>query len=368
MSTFAVTVERVLIQPHPNADKLELAQIGDYQAIVGKNQYKTGDLVAYIPEQAIVPQKLLREMGLEGRLSGKGKNRVKAVRLRGILSQGLCYPAREEWPEGADVTEILGITKWEPPIPAHLSGEVFAAGFERTLKYDIENYKRHPHVLEDGEPVVFTEKLHGTWCMIGLMPKQMAHPEEGRLMVSSKGLSSRGLAMKYDAEANKTNLYVRVARHYTMENRIGFAFGRVLKDETNPQPVFVLGEVFGAGVQDLAYGSKTDKDVDIGFRIFDIYVGKPGQGRYLNDDELDGACERLSIPRVPVLYRGPFSKAVMQEYTDGFETITGHDTHIREGIVIRPQTERRCDEIGRVQLKSVSGDYLTRKGNTTEYN
>jgi len=368
MSTFAVTVERVTILPHPKADRLEIAQIGDYQSVVGKGSFKTGDLVAYIPEQAIVPQNLLKEMGLEGRLAGKNKNRVKATKLRKILSQGLCYPAREEWQRGADVAEVLGITKWEPPIPAHLSGEVFAAGSDRTLRYDIENQKKFPHVLEDGEPVVFTEKLHGTWMQAALMPKQMAHPDEGRLIVSSKGLASRGLAMKYDAEANKTNLYVRVARHYTMENRISFAFGRVLKDELDPCPVFVLGEVYGNGVQDLTYGAKTDKDVDIGFRIFDIYVGKPDQGRYLNDDELDGACERLSIPRVPVLYRGPFSRAVMQEYTDGYETITGHDVHIREGIVMRPQTERRNEEVGRVQLKSVSGDYLTRKGSSlTEY-
>lgn len=367
MSTFAVTVERITIGEHPNANALELAYIGDYQSIVRKGHFHTGDLVAYIPEQSIVPQRLLKEMGLEGRLAGKNKNRVKAVRLRGILSQGLCYPARPEWTEGADVTDLLGIVKWEPPIPAHLAGEVFSAGFDRTLKYDIENYKRYPEILEDGEPVVFTEKLHGTWCMIGLMPKQMAHPEEGRLIVSSKGLASRGLAMKFDAEANKLNLYVRVARHYTMENRIGFAFGRIIKDELDPRPVFVLGEVFGAGVQDLAYGAKTDKDVTIGFRVFDVYVGKPGQGRYLNDDELDAACKRLSIPRVPVLYRGPFSKEIMYEHTDGYETITGHDTHIREGIVIRPQAERRHDEIGRVQLKSVSGDYLTRKGGT-EFN
>jgi len=161
MSTFSVTVERITVLEHPNADALELAQVGDYQAIVRKDQFKSGDLVAYIPEQAVVPQALLREMGLEGKLAGKAKNRVKAIRLRGILSQGLVYPARPEWQEGADVANILGITKWEPPIPAHLSGEVFAAGQDRTLKYDIENFKRFPHILEEGEEVVFTEKLHG---------------------------------------------------------------------------------------------------------------------------------------------------------------------------------------------------------------
>lgn len=367
MSTFAVTVERITITEHPNADALELANVGDYQAIVRKGQFQTGDLVAYIPEQALVPQKLLKEMGLEGRLAGKAKNRVKAIRLRGVLSQGLVYPAQPEWQEGADVTELLGITKWEPPVPAHLSGEVYSAGTDRTLKYDVENFKRYPHLLEEGEQVVFTEKLHGTWCMIGLVPERMQHPEYGRLVVSSKGLAARGLAMKPDAEANKTNLYVRVARHLNMENRISFAFGHQLKDEDEPVPVFVLGEVFGAGVQDLSYGANTNKDVDLGFRVFDVYVGIPGQGRYLDNKELDGACDRLGLDRVPVLYQGPFSKEIMMKYTDGYETVSGKEMHIREGIVVRPIRERRCDEIGRVQLKSVSGDYLTRKGGT-EYN
>lgn len=367
MSTFSVTVERITIHKHPNADALELAQVGDYQAIVRKGQYQSGDLVVYIPEQALVPQSLLREMGLEGKLAGKLGNRVKAIRLRGILSQGLVYPARAEWQEGADVSDILGITKWEPPIPAHLSGEVFSAGQDRTLKYDIENFKRFPHILEEGEEVVFTEKLHGTWCMIGYMPPRYAHPEEGRLVVSSKGLAAKGLAMKYNAEANKTNLYVRVARHYNMDNRISFAFGHQIKDEPDPKPVYVLGEVFGRGVQDLSYGSSADSDNDIGFRVFDVYVGRPGMGRYLNDAELDAACKRLSLQRVPVLYRGPFSKKVLYEYTDGFETISGKEMHIREGIVVRPAVERTHEEIGRVQLKSVSGDYLCRKGNTTEY-
>jgi RNA ligase (TIGR02306 family) len=209
--------------------------------------------------------------------------------------------------------------------------------------------------------------VHNTWCMIGLVPKRMAHPTEGRLVVSSKGLAAQGMAMKPNADANKENLYLRVARHLNMENRISFAFGHQLKDEDNPVPVFVLGEVFGVGVQDLGYGAKTDADNDIGFRVFDVYVGKPPSGCYLNDKELDNACERLGLPRVPVLYRGPYWHSKVAEYTDGRETISGKGMHIREGIVVRPCVERKDPKIGRVQLKSVSGDYLTRK-NGTEYN
>jgi len=54
----------------------------------------------------------------------------------------------------------------------------------------------------------------------------------------------------------------------------------------------------------------------------------------------------------------------MLDHTDGKETVTGRQTHLREGIVIKPVTERRHEEIGRVVLKSVSGKHLTRKGGT----
>lgn len=370
MSKFAVKVEKITISRHPNADALELANIADYQAIVRKRQFHDGDLVAYIPEQAIVPEALLKEMGLEGKLAGKDGNRVKAIRLRGVLSQGLVYPARRGWKLGDDVTEELGITKWEPTIPAHLAGDVFNAGLDRTLKYDIENIKKYPRVIEPGEQVVFTEKLHGTWCMFGLVPKNMMHPnpEYGRLVISSKGLSGRGLALKPNSERNIENLYVRTAKFLNIDNRISFAFGHQIKDDLNPVPVFVLGEIFGNGIQDLGYGANIDKDANIGFRVFDVYVGKPGSGRYLNDDELDQACKRLALPRVPVLYRGPFWHSKVAEFTDGLETLSGKGMHIREGIVIRPVIERTDPELGRVQLKSVSGDYLTRKGNVTEFN
>lgn len=379
MSSFAVKVERVTISAHENADALEIASIGDYQAVVRKGQFKSGDLVAYVPEQALIPPELLAELGLEGKLAGKDKNRLKAVKLRGVLSQGLVYPARSHWNEGDDVTEELGIEKWEPPVPAHLAGEVYAAGQDRTLKYDLENYKRFPHILQEGEEVVFTEKLHGTWTLIGVMPESMAHPEHGRLIVSSKGLSARGLAMKPNTEANKSNLYVRVARHLNLENRLQTVFRETLSasgelsNGAEPAPVFVLGETFGRGVQDLSYGAKVDQDFDIGFRVFDIFVGNPkttrngSVGRYLNDAELEKACQNLELERVPVLYRGPFSKEAMKQYTDGFETVSGKKLHIREGIVIRPTVERYSEEIGRVQLKNVSEKYLLRK-NGTEFN
>lgn len=346
MATFAVVVTRLSrVEEHPNADSLSLAVVGDYHTVIRKGQYQAGDLVAYIPEAAMLPPPVLRKLQLEGSslLAGPEKNRVKAIKLRGILSQGLCYPIEPDWVEGQDVATLLGITKYEPPIPAHLMGQVQNIGTENTFHFDIENIKAWPNVLQDGEPVVFTEKIHGTWSCFGLQDNVPG------LIVSSKGLFGQGLAFK-DVPENALNLYKRVASYLKIEERLRQLFG---------SNVYLLGEVFG--VQDLKYGASTAADEKVGFRIFDIYLGKAHQGRYLDDKELDQACTQLHLPRVPVLYRGPFSKTELAAHTSGAETVSGSALHIREGVVIAPQTERNHLRLGRVKLKSVSSDYLLRR-------
>ena len=351
MATFESRVHALRIEPHPNADRLELAAIGGYRCVVGKGSFTDGDLAAYIPEGAVCPDWLIAELGLEGKLAGSRKNRVKAVKLRGALSQGLVYPVRDGMirgrpvAEGDTVTDLLELVKYEPPIPIAMQGEVRAV-HGATLHYDVENVKKYPDELHEGEPVVITEKLHGSWCCLGW------HPDHGPI-VTSKGMSDRGMALILN-EANDKNLYVRTWRAF--EAAFETARARLAGTE---QPFYVLGEVYGRGVQDLHYDEPNPA-----FRVFDAYVGKPGRGRYLSSNEIEESLGDL-FPLVPVLYRGPFSTAVMLERTDGATALGGK--HVREGVVVKPAAERESAEFGRVILKSVSGDYLTRKGGT-EYN
>lgn len=359
MSTFEVKVYKLTIEEHPNADALEIARIGDYKSCVRKDSFKTGDLAAYIPEASLVPQWVLKELGLEGRLNGKEKNRVKATRLRGVLSQGLVYPAKSWWTEGQNVQEDLQITKWEPKVPAALSGETYSCGYEYRFGYDIENIKKFPNVIQPGEEVVFTEKVHGTNCLFCI-----EHTEDGLgLRVTSKGLSARGFFFKLDAEKNANNLYCCLAKN------LGFPDRALPLVPSVGDKVWIRGELFGGNVQDLGYGAKADPNGEIGFRVFDIFVGMPNMGRYLGHEELQAACDTLGLERTPVLYVGPFSKRVLEEHTNGRETVSGKLLHVREGVVVRPVVERYHDDLpaSRVQLKSISEAYLTRKGGT-EYN
>lgn len=349
MATFEVKVYQITVEPHPGADRLELAAIGDYRCVVGKDLYKTGDLVAYIPEASLLPEEVSKFLELDGKLAGSAKNRVKAIKLRGVLSQGVTYPARPHWKLGDDVTEELKITKWEPPIPVHLAGDVQRSPYK--FNFDVENIKKFPNVFQDGEEVIFTEKIHGSCMLTCLVPEADRHPEmiDGKLIVISKGLASQQLFFK-DNEKNAENSYVKCAKKLDLANK--------LDPGMTGKAVWVLGELFG--MQDLKYGVQNG---ELKFKVFGIKIGDS----WLNWDDTLLFCKVSGLETVPILYRGPFSKEVVAEYTKGKESVTGTEKHMREGIVIYPAVGRGHPEIGRVFLKSVSEEYLLRKGEVTEF-
>src|SRR3990167_9915503 len=124
MSEHKCSAFKLQIEPHPNADRLEIARgMGAYTCIGGKDLYKSGQIAVYIPEQSIVPEKILRAHDLwnedegKGMLAGSAGNRVKSMKLRGILSQGLVYvPDDIDIVCDRDYADELDITKYEPPI------------------------------------------------------------------------------------------------------------------------------------------------------------------------------------------------------------------------------------------------------------
>ncbi|MEU4296312.1 RNA ligase (ATP) [Kitasatospora aureofaciens] len=352
MSTLRVTAESLVILEHPNADALELAQVGLYRAVVAKGVYRTGDHAVYIPEQAVLPDGLIDELGLTGKLAGGAANRVKAVRLRGELSQGIvCRPAALTGTDlagaaerGEDFAELLGIVKWQPPVPTSMSGEVVSAP-DLLPWVDIENLKRHPDVFEPGEPVVLTEKLHGSCCLVTYTAAT------GEVKVSSKGIGAQGLALVED----ERNLYWRAVRAYDLP-----AVAARLAERLGAERVGIFGEVFGEGVQDLTYGASARTDRP-GYAAFDVSAVVDGQLSWLPAAELlEG-----ELPLVPELWRGPFDASTVLAYAQGRETYSGRELHLREGVVVRPVVERWSPLLGgRAIAKAVSDAYLTRKGGT----
>jgi RNA ligase (TIGR02306 family) len=352
MSTLRVTAESLTILEHPNADALELAQVGLYRAVVAKGAHRSGDFALYIPEQAVLPAELIEELGLTGKLAGSAANRVRAVRLRGELSQGIvCRPRAvadvdlaSAAADGTDFAEELSIVKWTPPVPTTMSGEVESAP-ELLPWVDIENIQRYPEIFEAGEPVVVTEKLHGSACLLTYLA------EGERVHVSSKGFGSKGLALKEDPR----NLYWRAVLGHGVP-----AVAARLAEKLGASRVGIFGEVYGAGVQDLAYGAD-GRGEELGYAVFDVSAEIEGQVRWLDAAELlDG-----ELPLVPRLCAGPYDIAQVLEAASGRETVSGRALHIREGVVIRSATDRYSPVVGgRAIAKAVSPAYLTRKGGT----
>ncbi|MFD8207749.1 RNA ligase (ATP) [Streptomyces sp. NPDC059695] len=353
MSTLRVTAEVLTVHPHPNADALELAQVGLYRAVVPKGAYRTGDAAVYIPEQAVLPLALVEELGLTGRLAGGNADRVKAVRLRGELSQGIvCRPGAlagadlaRAAAEGTDFAEALGITKWVPPIPPTMSGDVEPAP-DLLPWVDIENLQRYPDVFEPGEPVVLTEKLHGTACLLTF------HAGEGRVQVSSKGFGAKGLALREDPR----NLYWRAVHGHGLA-----AVAERLAGRLGARRVGLFGEVYGSGVQDLAYGADARSET-VGYALFDVSAEIDGQVRWFDPETVLDAGE---VPFVPRLHSGPYDLDTVLAHASGRETVSGRGAHLREGVVVRSATERYSPVTGgRAVAKAVSPAYLTRKGGT----
>ena len=330
MSDFEVRVYPAEIQPHPNADAIELCHIGGYRSIVMKDSIRTGEPVAYIPEAAVLPPWLIAELGLEGKLAGSGKNRVKPIRLRGIYSEGLVYPMPDA-AIGADVTEQLGIVKYEPPIPAGFRGELEPRAGQ-TIRFDIENIKRYPDTLREGEAVVVTEKLHGTWWCAG-------YYREEPLVVASKGNSGNGMAFKIN-DANARNPYVRQAL------RCVDTLDRLHREYAS---VYILGEIYG-----LHRGYRYDAGQDWPMRVFDIYLGEPRRGEYASWGQM---VELLAgeLPTVPLLYQGPYDEQRIRELASGASTLNGE--HIREGVIVKADPPRDDLQAGRVIFKVINEAY-----------
>lgn len=364
MATFEVTIEKIEVFPHPNADRLELARVGLYNIVVGKGTWKTGDEVLYVPEFAILPENITIALGLEGKLSGKAQNRVKPVSLRGALSQGVVAPlsllpdgALEKIGKDGDFAEILGITKWEPVVPASLAGMTQSAP-EIVRWIEIENLKKFPDLFEDGEEVVLTEKIHGTCSCYTFVDPQ----GENKLLVTSKGLGKSNLALKEEEK----NLYWQMSKKYDLNKLVQVVVEAYPNAHFNKIAIF--GETFGA-VQDLKYGYTNGGH---GFVVFDINVNYNNEdgtsvSRWLNPDEVETLTEKAGIPTPPVLYKGPFSVDTVVAHASGKELVSGTESHIREGVVIRPKQRVNLETGGTKIAKYVSEEYLTRKGGT-EYN
>lgn len=422
MATFEVPILRVgTVTDHPNADRLSLVSILGFTCVSNKvdgaHRYKDGDLIAYLPENGVIPEALLKKLSLwkydpegnggKGMLAGQNGDRVKIVTLRGVDSQGLLYPVHDgklefdgrsiDVREGDNVADFFGITKYEAPIPQSMSGEVCSVP-EMEFSFDIENWQKYPDFLA-GDEVVAVEKCHGTNMRVCFHP-DVNHPElfgNGHVGIASKSLGAKGSMFKNNRQ-NLGPLYVMSEAEIKEEQRqkklnkwaekpiVGWLL-RLIKDikpvkSYNKSNLYVraaldigLMDAMAAISNKLTQGGKQPRidlfgevyggsvqSLNYGLRnptfaAFDIAV----DGMFLGADEKAAIFDEFAIPALPVLYRGPWDVEELIKHRDGKTVISGDN--IREGIVVTAvgdQSKRMTPQGHRLRpfLKMVSPAYL----------
>jgi len=337
------------IEPHPNADRLKLATVLGWQTVIPiDSSWKEGDICVFVPPDCLLPSKWAEHWGVTKFLAKN--NRVRRINLRGEASYGFIQQIPDDMSVtiGDNLSDELGLGKYYPPPPKCNGGPNQGKGVRThplVQKYtNIESIRNFPFILEVGEEVVITEKIHGSNVKIGLV--------NGEEVASSMKVQRA----KPEHEGESPDELVKANRYW------GPWFAPGIKDliysiyESCKQPAQILlyGEVYGSGIQKgFMYGLDQDKQ---GFLSFDILV----QGHYLGWEEFHELCTTFGVGTPTILYRGPFiDLAHIKTICDGNTSLGGD--HVREGGVIRPVVERRAEKGNRVCFKYRTDRYLTGK-------
>jgi len=330
MSTFSVTVVRVgAVSRHPNADTLSLAEVRGCPVVLRTGSFTEGDLAVYVPVDAVVDTTVPELAFLAA--DGKTTTRVRAKRLRGTFSMGLLVAPPDGAQEGDDLAERLRVVKWEEPEPVSMAGEQARAPSLLVPTYELEAWRHYGSLLFDArEPVIVTEKLHGT---------------NGRFVVDAAGNLHVGSHRTWK-QVDGTTVWARVAEQYGLREKLA----------RHPGLVF-FGEVYGSGVQDMTYGHGAGR---LSLAFFDVFDSVTGD--YLSHAAAEALLDQLTLPTVPVLYRGPLDVALLSRLAEEDSVHGG----IREGVVVRPVVERVSMAV-RCALKVVSERYLLRRGGTEHH-
>lgn len=319
-------IEIEAVRPHANAERLEIVPVGGWQAVVKKGQFKAGDRAIYIEPDYSVPTG--RDEFSFLAKPGKDRHRLKAVRLRGELSYGLLIPVPADLsaePVGANVMEKLDVIRWEPEIKLTMADDLPQDQWPQTFapKFDVESYEKFPHVIEDGEIVCVTEKVHGANARYTFVNGVFYQGSRQRWLVPDAGhIWAR-------AVADNPNIRAWCER--------------------NPG-VVLYGEVYG-NVQSLTYGLGKGEVRFIAFAAVD-------HGRWRNLGDLFFELEDADVPHCPVLYAGKFDHAIIKEIAERDSRIsTAPAGHMMEGVVVVPVEERFHGSIGRVAVKHISNRY-----------
>ena len=330
------------IRPIDGADAIECAVVGGWTVVVKKGEFAVGDLAVYCEIDSWIPTELapFLSKGKEPReYEGVRGERLRTVKLRGQLSQGLLLPLTVMNPrmnelgdylddaDGFDCTEWLNIKKWEMQVPAQLAGQVkgnFPSLIPKTDQERAQNLvKEIVGANEMGMKFEVTEKLEGSSMTCYLIDGVF-------------GVCSRNLDLKETAD----NAFWQTARADDVEGlmrEVGDNFA-------------IQGELIGPGIQGNIY--KLSKPE---FHVFDVY--SVAEGRYLNPAERRGLIEMMGLKHVPVIAHnaelydtlGVTDIPGLLKFAEGTSKL--NPAQEREGVVFKEMN-------GGFTFKAISNKYL----------
>lgn len=359
MRTLA-SIQRVReIRPIEGADAIECAVINGWTVVAKKNEFHVDDLVIYCEIDSWIPTELapfLSKGKSPREYEGVSGERLRTVRLRGQLSQGLILPLTiipgyEEFGdvphveltdehgvkslvplvEGFEVTEILGIQKWEAPIPAQLRGQIkgmFPSFLRKTDEERIQNLiKFFPQFI--GTKFNLHEKLDGSSMTV--------YYRDGEFGVCSRNL---------DIAETEDNSFWQVANRYRLREKLACFRNYAIQ-----------GELVGPGVQKNRYNLK-EIDVYV-FNVFSI-----DSGEYLCANDAKALTEQLGMKFVPFVMDHEFTENDTVEsllaLAEGPSVL--NSSVEREGLVWRPYREQEIRNLGRLSFKTISNKFLEKGG------
>lgn len=367
------TIARIRsVEPHPNADRLDLVRVRGWQVVTGRGEFCEGDLCVFCEIDAKLPPPAT----LTGAPQGKSPwgalagTRIKTRKIRGHLSQGVCYPLSEFGVlerllgagvgVGQDVTTLLGVTHGdygpkEPKEPKEPQGETpgrqspgepFPTPQEpelrRTEQPRLQNIDPEELTRDmGGRRVCYTEKLDGTSATYAIF-------RDGTFHVCSRNrdltLAPAATQRPFPDNSEKTP-YWRFATYDKMEAKLR-RFGT---------PLGIQGELCGPNI-----GNNPYKLGSLRFYVFDIVL--LDQGRYLTWPELTDVCQYLGLDTVPYVADGavPFADHdALLQFAEGRSALCPQVQ--REGIVCRTLWG-----LPQVSFKVVSNQYLCHSGKTRQ--
>jgi RNA ligase (TIGR02306 family) len=345
------------LQPIPGADAIEVATVLGWNVVVKKGEFNVGDYCVYCEIDSVLDTSIPEFAFLE-----KVKGRIKTIRLRGQISQGIAFPlsilpsiAPEsafglhadnipgmEDLEDADVTGILQVKKYEPfqNEPKHNPGMRGARTVTRPYfvpKTDEPRIQSVPDFLERhaGTTMYATEKIDGSSMSVYFR----RNPE---MELGEFGVCSRNLDIK-DPETPGNN-------YWGMFHKLNL--GQKLQNQNRFNSIVIQGELCGPSIQ----GNKL-KFTEHKFFVFNIFF--PTELRYANKDEFLDIVKFFELTPVPVVLENfPLTQTIPELIDLATRKSVYNDQVWAEGLVFRPETEIRDPKHGRFSFKAINPEFL----------